>query len=182
MILYSRVRSEAFRTPYRSIDSRWIVAWSLKRRARVNRYWQVIPPVALGQSLRVGRFQEFNLFLQLFEEIVARCLEAHLWSRISVRAAGQEITYWSVTAVTDCHLWVRDNKAPLYREQWPGPNGVQQRFRKFLPAGEPSVLYCSAIAPLAPDEGHQGTLCGYVHGSSALKENYSCKARHFPSD
>jgi hypothetical protein len=73
----------------------------------------VIPPVALGQSLRVGRFQEFNLFLQLFEEIVARCLEAHLWSRISVRAAGQEITYWSVTAVTDCHLWVRDNKAPL---------------------------------------------------------------------
>src|ERR1019366_1364003 len=96
------------------------------------------------------------------------------------RLSGDNL--WSVTAVTDCHLWVRDNKAPLYREQWPGSNGVQQRFRKFLPAGEPSVLYCSAIAPLAPDEGHQETLCGYVHGSSALKENYACEARDFPSD
>jgi hypothetical protein len=27
--------------------------------------------------------------------------------------AGQEITHGLVTAVTDCHLWVRDNKAPL---------------------------------------------------------------------
>ena len=30
-------------------------------------------------------------------------------------------------------------------------------FPKFIPAGEPPVLYCSAIAPLAPNEGNQGS-------------------------
>ena len=77
---------------------------------------------------------------------------------------------------------VRSNNATLYREN--GQNRIKFSDipgNSCLPGNLP-VLYCSAIAPLAPDEGHQGTLCGHVHGSSGLKENYSCKARHFPSD
>jgi hypothetical protein len=77
---------------------------------------------------------------------------------------------------------VRSNNTTLYRENGQNRIKFSDVPGKFMPAGEPSVLYCSAIAPLARNEGHQGTPCSHVHGSSGLKENYSCKARHFPSD